>query len=134
MSRKTRVISCFFLKLPFFRGCRSFINKLAKIHFLFLYFLLQEVIPIPEMVDPFKNREKVKDEIKCAYPGHFFELASLVFAALGVISEGFDIALILEPMSWLLLAIVFGVLSIPSYMKSVSARHLYGIESERKKE
>ena len=66
--------------------------------------------------------------------GEFFEIAALVFAALGVISEGFDIALWLEPMTWILLAIVAGVLAIPSYMKSIGARHLYGIESERKKE
>jgi hypothetical protein len=84
------------------------------------------------MIDPFKDREKVKDEIKCALGGTIFEGASLVCAALGVISEGFDIALGLEPMSWLLLAIVAGVLCIPSYMKSVVARHLYGIESELK--
>ena len=89
---------------------------------------------IPEMTDPFKDREKVKDEIKCAGGGVILEIASLLFAALGVISEGFDIALGLEPMTWLLLAIVAGVLCIPSYMKSVMARHLYGIESECKKE
>jgi hypothetical protein len=33
----------------------------------------------------------------------------------------------------LLLAIVAGILCLPNYMKSVSARHLYGIESEREK-
>jgi hypothetical protein len=37
-------------------------------------------------------------------------------------------------MTWLLIAIVAGVLCIPSYMKSIGARHLYGIESERKEE
>jgi hypothetical protein len=89
---------------------------------------------IPERWQPFKDRKKVKEEIICALGGDVFSTASLVFAALGVISEWFDIALGLEPMSWLLLAIVFGVLSIPSYMKSIVARHLYGIESERKKE
>ena len=87
---------------------------------------------IPEAGQPFKDREKVKEEIMCALRGTLSEGLSLVFAALGVISEVFDIALGLEPMSWLLLAIVAGVLSIPSYMKSVMARHLYGIESERK--
>ncbi len=75
----------------------------------------KEVRTIPEMIDPFKDREKVKDEIKCALGGEIFEIASLVFAALGVISEGFNIALWLEPMSWLLLAIVAGVLCLPSY-------------------
>jgi hypothetical protein len=92
------------------------------------------VITIPEMLDPFKNREKVKEEIMCAIRGVIGEIASIVFALLAVISEGFDIALWLEPMTWLLLAIVAGILAIPSYNKSIVARHLYGIESERKKE
>jgi hypothetical protein len=69
----------------------------------------------------------------CAFGGVIGEIASFVFAALGVISEGFDIALWLEPRSWLLLAIVAGILCLPNYMKSVGARHLYGIESEREK-
>jgi Flp pilus assembly protein TadB len=89
---------------------------------------------IPEMTDPFKDRKKVKDEIKCAGNGVILEIASLLFAVLGAISEGFDIALWLEPMTWLLLAIVAGVLAIPYYMKSIVARHLYGIESEIKSE
>jgi hypothetical protein len=92
------------------------------------------VIVIPEMLDPFKDRKKVKEEIMCAFRGVIGEIASLVFALLGVISEGFDIALWLEPRSWLLLAIVAGILCLPNYMKSVGARNLYGIESERKKE
>jgi hypothetical protein len=60
---------------------------------------------IPEK--PFKNREEVKTEVRrCALFGNACQFACFVFAALGVIGDASNITLGLEPMSWLLLAIV----------------------------
>ena len=83
---------------------------------------------------PFKERDEVKAEIRdCGLTAAVFTYACFIFAAVGVIGDALNTTFGLEPISWLLLAIAFGVLSIPSYMKSVAARHLYGIESEREK-
>ena len=93
------------------------------------------MIPIPLLEQPFKDREEVKAEIgKCDLMASILSIAALVFAALGVISDGFDIPLGLEPMIWLLLAIVAGLGAIMPHMKSTVAKHLYGIESEIKKQ
>ena len=53
---------------------------------------------------------------------------------IGVIGDALNITLGLESMSWFLLAIVFGLTAIVPHMRSVSAKHLFGIESERKRE
>jgi hypothetical protein len=52
---------------------------------------------------------------------------------LGVISDALNITLGLEPMIWLLLAIVAGLNAVNPHTKSTVAKHLFGIESERKK-
>ena len=56
------------------------------------------------------------------------------FVALGVVSDALNITFILEPMSWLLLAILAGMMSILPHLNVLMAKHLYGIESEIKKE
>ncbi len=92
-------------------------------------------MPIIEKNEPFKNREEVKRDIsQCNLNAGVFLLACLGFAALGVISDALNITLGLEPMSWLLLAIVAILGAIIFHMNVVMAKHLYGIESERKKE
>ena len=84
---------------------------------------------------PYKNREAVKKDIRlCALVGGIIIYCSLGFAVLGVISDAFDITLGLESMSWFLLAIVAAITAITPNMTSLTAKHLYGIESELKSE
>ncbi len=60
-------------------------------------------------------------------------ISLFIFAALGVIGDALNITLGLEPMSWLLLAIVAGLNAIIGHMHVVVAKHLLGIEAESKK-
>jgi hypothetical protein len=84
---------------------------------------------------PFKNREHVKAEIRrCAWAGSVVTLLSLLFAALGIVSDALNITLGLEPMSWFLLAILGMVGAIGPHMHVVVAKHFLGIEAESKKE
>lgn len=84
---------------------------------------------------PFKDHEEVKAEIRlCAKMGDILGICSFGFAVLGVISDAVNITLGLESMSWFLLAIVAGLNAISPHMHSVVAKHLFGIEAERKKE
>ena len=72
---------------------------------------------------PFKNREHIKAEIRrCAMFGSVCQYFSFLFAALGVIGEALKITLGLEPMSWLLLAILAGLNAIIGHMHVVVAR------------
>ncbi len=87
------------------------------------------------MEKPFKNREEVKAEIRrCDLVGGIGIFASLIFAALGVIVDALDVTLILESISWLLLAIFTGLMAILPNMHVLVAKHLFGIESELKSE
>jgi hypothetical protein len=83
---------------------------------------------------PFKDREEVKTDIRmCDWAASSLGLASLIFAALGVIGDALDVTLILESMTWLLLAIVVAIGALMPHLNFLMARHLYGIESEREK-
>ena len=83
---------------------------------------------------PFMNRDEVKDIInKCNIAGGFLAILGLIFALVGIISDAFDINLILESSNWLLLGILFVVSSFAPYLNSSMAKHMYGIESEIKK-
>ena len=82
---------------------------------------------------PFKNREEVKAEIReCDRFAAITQWACFIFAALGVIGDALNITLGLESMSWFLLAIVAGLNAIIGHMHVVVAKHLFGIESEKK--
>jgi len=84
---------------------------------------------------PFKNREQAKAEVrKCALLGNTCQYFSFIFAALAVIGEALNTTLGLEPMSWLLLAIIAGLNAIIGHMHVVVAKHLLGIDAESKKE
>jgi hypothetical protein len=84
---------------------------------------------------PFKNREHVLAEIRlCGQAGGVVTLLSLLFAALGIISDALNITLGLEPMSWFLLAIFAMVGAMGPTLHVVVAKHLLGIEAESKKE
>jgi hypothetical protein len=83
---------------------------------------------------PFKDLEEVKHDIRqCDRVAGIIGLASLIFAALGVIGDALDVTLVLEPISWLLLAIFVGLAGTIPHLNYLMARHLYGIESEREK-
>jgi len=85
--------------------------------------------------EPFKNREHVLAEIKlCARAGGVFQLLSILFVALGVISDALNITHGLEPISWFLLTIIALCVSIVPQMHVMVAKHLLGIEAESKKE
>jgi hypothetical protein len=84
---------------------------------------------------PFKDREEVKKDIRqCATVGMACTIGSLVFAVLGVIGDAVNITLGLESISWFLLAIVVGLAALVPNIRSVAAKQLFGIESERKKD
>ena len=84
---------------------------------------------------PFKNRDQAEAAVRrCALFGNICQCLSILFAALGVIDDASNITLGLEPMSWLLLAIVAGLNAIIGHMHVVAAKHLLGIEAESKKD
>jgi len=93
------------------------------------------VISIPTLEKPFEDREDVKAEIReCDLFGGICQYLGIRFAALGVIGDALDITLVLESISWFLLAIFFGLNAIIGHTHVVVAKHLLGIEAESKKE
>lgn len=89
-------------------------------------------IPVIEENKPFKNREDIMSEIRnCDFFGGICQFACFGFTALGVISDAFNITLVLEPMSWFLLAIIAGLNAIIGHMHVVVAKHFLGIDVER---
>ncbi len=82
---------------------------------------------------PFKDRDDVKAEIRdCGLTAAVFTYVCFIFAALGVIGDALNMTLGLEPISWLLLAIVAGLNATYGHVRSTVARHLFGIETENK--
>jgi hypothetical protein len=82
---------------------------------------------------PFKDREHVKAEIRrCAWASSVGMILGFLFAALGIISDALNITLVLEPMSWFLLAIFAHVGAIVPTLHLVVAKHFLGIETETK--
>jgi len=93
----------------------------------------KEVISLGEK--PFKDREEVKAEMEKFFAvGLFDSILGVIFAIIGVAADALDVTLVLEPMSWFLLAIFFAVLGVWPVVKSTFAKSLYGIESENKPE
>ena len=64
--------------------------------------------------------------------GFVFWVLGLTFAALGVASDAMNVSLVLEPTSWLLLAIVFVLSGIASWMAWGLALHLDVMETKNK--
>ena len=84
---------------------------------------------------PFKNRDEVKQDIRlCFLMGQILIFVSLGLALLGVISDALNVTLVLETSSWFQLAIVVGLIALVPNMRSLTAKLLYGIESELKNE
>ena len=85
------------------------------------------------MGKPFKDREEVNFDIRnCDRASAILMLVSIIFAALGLIVDVFDMALGLESTSWFLMAIFALIVAIFPYLNYVTAKNLYGIESESK--
>lgn len=57
---------------------------------------------------------------------------AFVFALIGVIGDALNKTLVLETMTWLLLGVIFAVISLTPMINLAAMRHLYGIESENK--
>ena len=65
----------------------------------------KEVVSMSE--HPFKTREDVKKEIRlCDRASGLVIIVGLIFAVLGVIGDALDVKLVLESMSWFMLAIL----------------------------
>jgi hypothetical protein len=65
---------------------------------------------------------------------HISGFVGMAFLLLGVISDAINTTLGLEPTSWLLLAILAMLFSIPSFIGWHSALHLDAMTSKRGKE
>jgi uncharacterized protein (DUF983 family) len=83
--------------------------------------------------EQFKNREHIMYEIKiCSMAGRATQYICFLFVALGIIGDAMNTKLGLEPTSWLLLAVVAGLLSIVPNLHLVLAKHLLGMEVIKK--
>ncbi len=82
---------------------------------------------------PFKSREHIVWEIGfCNRAANYLTMLGLVFAALGVISDLLNKKLGLRATTWLLLAVVMGVLAMAPNVHAIAAKHLLGMEVIKK--
>jgi uncharacterized membrane protein len=82
---------------------------------------------------PFKNREHILWEIGyCSKAATYATILCLAFVAVGIIGDLLNMKLGLGSTSWLLLAIVAGVLSMGPHLHVIMARHLLGMEVIKK--
>jgi hypothetical protein len=82
---------------------------------------------------PFKDWEEVKNDIaKWRNINLGCLVIALLFIIAGVIGQASKIDLRLAPITWLLLAIFFGIISIAPHIQVVALKSWYGVESERK--
>jgi len=58
----------------------------------------------------------------------------IAFVVLGVVSDAMNVTLVLQPISWFLLAIFFGLSATVSWMTWMLAVHLDAIEAKSKEE
>ena len=82
---------------------------------------------------PFKDREHIIWEIGyCSKATTYITSLSLVFMAVGIISDLLSMKLGLTSTSWLLLAIIAGVISLAPHLHMLMARNLLGMEVIKK--
>jgi hypothetical protein len=82
---------------------------------------------------PFKNREHILWEIGyCNKAVAYTTILCLATVAVGIIGDLLNMKLGLGSTSWLLLAIVAGVLSMGPHLHVIMARHLLGMEVIKK--
>ena len=86
-------------------------------------------------LEPYKDREHVAAEIGfCSRMARAFTLGAFLFAALGVVSDALNTALVLHPTTWLLLAIGSVITVTISHLHIMTAKQVLGIEAESKRE
>jgi len=61
-------------------------------------------------------------------------LLGIAFVVLGVASDAMNVTLVLQPMSWFMLAIFFGLSAAVSWITWMLAVHLDAIEAKNKRE
>ena len=82
---------------------------------------------------PFENREHMLAEIGyCGKMAWILTILCLACVAIGIIGDLLSMKLLLGATSWMLLAVVFGVLSLAPHLYRVMARHLLGMELIKK--
>ncbi len=78
---------------------------------------------------PFENREHVVWEIGyCDRASGYFTILTAIFVVLGIIADLLNMKLGLGATSWLLLAVVFAVISLGPHLHMIMAKHLLGME------
>jgi len=83
---------------------------------------------------PYKDWEEVKKDIaKWRNINIGCVVIALLFILVGVIGEALKIDLRLATTTWLLLAIIFAVISVAPHIQVAALKSWYGVESERKK-
>jgi uncharacterized membrane protein len=88
----------------------------------------------PSWEEPFENREDIKKSLcTTGLLGHICCFLGAVFALLGIIGDAANATLGLEPISWLLLAVVACVAGIPMWLIWGMSKHLLGTEAKTKK-
>jgi hypothetical protein len=84
--------------------------------------------------EPFENREEMKKTLSpMGLMGHVTLFLGIIFAVLGIIADAANVALGLEPTSWLLLAILTCVVGMPAWLTWGISMHLLGMEAKSKK-
>ena len=82
---------------------------------------------------PYKDWEEVKKDIaKWRNINVGCVIITLLFVIVGVIGETLKIDFRLASTTWLLLAIIFAVISIAPHIQVAALKSWYGVESERK--
>lgn len=78
---------------------------------------------------PFKDREHILWEIGyCGKATNYLTILSLGFMVVGIMSDLLNMKLALGATSWLLLAVVAGVMSLAPHLHMLMARQLLGME------
>jgi hypothetical protein len=84
--------------------------------------------------EPFENREEMRSTLSpMGLAGHICLFLGAVFAILGIVSDAANATLGLEPMSWLVLAIIVLVAGMPMWLTWGISMHLLGMEAKSKK-
>ena len=79
--------------------------------------------------EPFENREHIVWEIGyCNKAASYITYLCLASVAIGILGDLLNMKLGLESMTWMLLAVVAGVLSLGPHLHMIMAKHLLGME------
>ena len=80
---------------------------------------------------PFEGREEVVAEIReCDRFAAITQWACFLFAALGVLGDGLNVTIGLEPSSWFLLTVVAGLNAVIGHVHVVGGKHLLGVDGD----